>query len=276
MPAEHALQGFDARSRVRRRARTRAAECSRTTLGFAPAGATRGRRAEPSARRALRIRRAAGGTRGRRRGYRPHVAWSSSLDGTRRGARVAAPGMHPSPIIDRFWFHSIYFREPTASCSRSRRWGLGSRWTRTSEHLGEALNPPALVRAPAGPGRAEPHAAPDPRPWATAGWPPGPAPWRSRHGFSALPWASASPFHDGRCTMRVKSKVGPHATARTIAAMPEQDALARPASSTPGHTSSTALSTTSSSRSRACRQRARCRSRRRGCSAPQQQDEREQ
>ena len=43
-----------------------------------------------------------------------HVAWSSTMDD--HGAwheRVTAAGLHPSPIIDRFWFRSIYFREPS-------------------------------------------------------------------------------------------------------------------------------------------------------------------
>ena len=43
-----------------------------------------------------------------------HVAWSSSIEEHEAWhARVAAAGMHPSPIIDRFWFRSIYFREPS-------------------------------------------------------------------------------------------------------------------------------------------------------------------
>jgi glyoxalase family protein len=42
-----------------------------------------------------------------------HIAWAvleAELAGWRE--RVAASGSHPTPVIDRFWFESVYFREP--------------------------------------------------------------------------------------------------------------------------------------------------------------------
>jgi glyoxalase family protein len=43
-----------------------------------------------------------------------HIAWAvlaAELDGWRQ--TVAATGLRPTPVIDRFWFESVYFREPS-------------------------------------------------------------------------------------------------------------------------------------------------------------------
>ena len=104
VPAEHALQGFDA---VRAFAVAPAAsrELLEETLGFVPAGddtweargPTRGGHYaydEPPAERGVGDA-----------GTVHHVAWSSSMEEHETWhARVTAAGMHPSPIIDRFWF----------------------------------------------------------------------------------------------------------------------------------------------------------------------------
>ena len=43
-----------------------------------------------------------------------HVAWSSPMaEHEEWHRRVARAGLRPSPIIDRFYFRSIYFREPS-------------------------------------------------------------------------------------------------------------------------------------------------------------------
>lgn len=42
-----------------------------------------------------------------------HIAWASPDDQLGRWrAQVARLGQHPTPLIDRFWFESVYFREP--------------------------------------------------------------------------------------------------------------------------------------------------------------------
>jgi len=43
-----------------------------------------------------------------------HVAWSVPDDDAEHAVRtrVIAAGMHPTPVIDRMYFHSVYFREP--------------------------------------------------------------------------------------------------------------------------------------------------------------------
>ena len=67
-----------------------------------------------------------------------HVAWSSSLEEHEAWhARVAAAGMHPSPIIDRFWFRSIYFREPSGVLFEIATLGPGFSLDEDAEHLGE-------------------------------------------------------------------------------------------------------------------------------------------
>src|SRR5918999_874848 len=43
-----------------------------------------------------------------------HVAWASAMDEHEAWRdRVAAAGARPTPVIDRFYFRSIYFREPS-------------------------------------------------------------------------------------------------------------------------------------------------------------------
>jgi glyoxalase family protein len=166
IPAEHALQGFDAV-----RAYTASPEASRTllegTLGFtalrdavweARAASRGGLYAydEPPTERGL------GGA-----GTVHHVAWSSSIaEHEAWHARVAAAGMHPSPIIDRFWFRSIYFREPNGVLFEIATLGPGFSLDEDTEHLGEALIlPPAFEHVR---DQVEPILTPlpDPRPWA--------------------------------------------------------------------------------------------------------------
>jgi len=75
-----------------------------------------------------------------------HVAWSSSLEdheGWHR--RVTAAGLRPSPVIDRFWFRSIYFREPSGVLFEIATLGPGFAVDEDPEHLGESLVlPPAF------------------------------------------------------------------------------------------------------------------------------------
>ena len=69
-----------------------------------------------------------------------HVAWSSTM-AVHEGwhERVVAAGMRPSPIIDRFWFRSIYFREPSGILFEIATLGPGFAVDEDPEHLGESL-----------------------------------------------------------------------------------------------------------------------------------------
>jgi glyoxalase family protein len=96
-----------------------------------------------------------------------HVAWSSTMEDHRTWhERVAAAGFRPSPIIDRFWFRSIYFREPSGVLFEIATLGPGFGVDEDPEHLGEKLIlPPAFEHLRS---QVEPVLTPlpDPRPWA--------------------------------------------------------------------------------------------------------------
>ena len=72
-----------------------------------------------------------------------HVAWSSTLeDHAAWRQRIAEEGAHPTPIIDRFWFKSIYFREPSGVLFEIATLGPGFATDEPLEHLGEHLTLP--------------------------------------------------------------------------------------------------------------------------------------
>jgi glyoxalase family protein len=75
-----------------------------------------------------------------------HVAWASTMeDHEAWRERVAAAGMRPTPVIDRFWFRSIYFREPSGVLFEIATLGPGFAVDEDPEHLGESLVlPPAF------------------------------------------------------------------------------------------------------------------------------------
>ena len=144
IPAELALQGFDGV-----RAYSGDPDASRPlledTLGFEPQGG-----ADWEVR---------GESRGSFYVYDPppearggsgagtvhHVAWASSMEEHEawRDA-VARAGMRPTPVIDRFYFRSVYFREPSGVLFEIATLGPGFTADEPLETLGEALSlPPA-------------------------------------------------------------------------------------------------------------------------------------
>jgi glyoxalase family protein len=74
-----------------------------------------------------------------------HVAWSSPMDEHEAWReRVASAGARPTPVIDRFYFRSIYFREPSGVLFEIATLGPGFTADEPLESLGEALSlPPA-------------------------------------------------------------------------------------------------------------------------------------
>jgi glyoxalase family protein len=99
-----------------------------------------------------------------------HVAWASPLEEHESWReRVARAGARPTPVIDRFYFRSIYFREPSGVLFEIATLGPGFTADEPLETLGESLSlPPAYeplrerlehVLTP----------LPDPRPARTAG-----------------------------------------------------------------------------------------------------------
>ena len=72
-----------------------------------------------------------------------HVAWASPMDEHEDWrARVEAGGLHPTPIIDRFWFKSIYFREPSGVLFEIATLGPGFDVDEPLETLGQKLTLP--------------------------------------------------------------------------------------------------------------------------------------
>ena len=53
-----------------------------------------------------------------------------------------AGGAHPTPVIDRFYFRSIYFREPGGVLFEIATIGPGFATDEPAEHLGESLSLP--------------------------------------------------------------------------------------------------------------------------------------
>ncbi len=111
VPDEHALRGFEA-VRALVPDPERSAAFVEQGLGFAPRGD--GEWEARGERRGGHVRFTRGTTRARRgAGTVHHVAWSAlreDLEDWR--ARVTDAGGQPTPIIDRFYFESVYFREP--------------------------------------------------------------------------------------------------------------------------------------------------------------------
>lgn len=75
-----------------------------------------------------------------------HVAWSSTMeDHVAWRDRVIEGGGDPTPVIDRFYFRSIYFREPSGVLFEIATIGPGFAADELKEHLGERLSlPPAF------------------------------------------------------------------------------------------------------------------------------------
>ena len=53
--------------------------------------------------------------------------------------RVIAGGAHPTPVIDRYWFRSVYFREPSGVLFEIATMGPGFAVDEDPAHLGERL-----------------------------------------------------------------------------------------------------------------------------------------
>ncbi len=141
VPAELALRGFHAV-----RAYSAAPEASRTlleALEFEPVdgalGSARRRQRgglyvydEPPAERSLQ---GAGSVH--------HVAWASTIDEHEEWReRAIGGGAQPTPVIDRFYFRSIYFREPSGVLFEIATLGPGFTVDEPLEHLGEKLSLP--------------------------------------------------------------------------------------------------------------------------------------
>jgi glyoxalase family protein len=141
VPDEMALQGFDAV-----RAYTPDPERSRSlleeTLGFEQRGENEWEaRGEERGGRILYEPSDERGSSGA--GTVHHVAWATYMeDQDAWQRRLAASEARPTPVIDRFWFRSIYFREPSGVLFELATMGPGFAADEPLETLGEKLTLP--------------------------------------------------------------------------------------------------------------------------------------
>jgi glyoxalase family protein len=143
VPREHALQGFDG-VRAYTADPVRSERLLRDTLGFT--GGEDGR---------WEVR---GEQRGGFYAYDPapadvhprqgagtvhHVAFATTMEEHEAWQqRVARGGARPTPVIDRFYFRSVYFREPSGVLFELATMGPGFDADEDPQHLGERLSLP--------------------------------------------------------------------------------------------------------------------------------------
>lgn len=147
VPREVAIQGFDAVRAYNARPE-RSVDLLTDVLGF---------RALPDAPDAYEAR---GSARGGTYAYDPppadrglqgagtvhHVAWSAGLDEIDAWQkRVAEAGGRPTPVIDRFYFRSVYFREPSGVLFELATRGPGFAVDEDPERLGESVALPPFL-----------------------------------------------------------------------------------------------------------------------------------
>jgi len=141
IPAGLGLQGFDG-VRAYSVDPERSRRFLERTLGFVPVDDQRFEvRGEQRGSVYAYDRTTSGGTSGA--GTVHHVAWASSVgDHPAWRERVIQGGGHPTPIIDRFYFRSIYFREPSGVLFEIATIGPGFATDEPAERLGETLSLP--------------------------------------------------------------------------------------------------------------------------------------
>ena len=143
VPAEHAIRGFEG-VRAYSADPAASADLLEQALGFSPAGpdgdAVAG--AERRAGYAYEPPPPAAGQQGA--GSVHHIAWSAADDEELAAwrQRATAHGARPTPIIDRTYFHSVYFREPSGVLFELATRGPGFAVDEPEEHLGESLKLP--------------------------------------------------------------------------------------------------------------------------------------
>jgi glyoxalase family protein len=148
VPREHALQGFDG-VRAYTDDPARSERLLRETLGFT--GGEDGRWEVRGEQRGgfYAYDPAPAGVRPRQgAGTVHHVAFASTMEEHEDWQqRVARGGARPTPVIDRFYFRSIYFREPSGVLFEIATIGPGFDADEDPQHLGERLSlPPKFER----------------------------------------------------------------------------------------------------------------------------------
>jgi glyoxalase family protein len=143
IPVEHALQGFDG-ARAYSDDHARSLALLRDTLGFTSEDGSRFEvRGDARGSFYAYDEPPAGVVPRQGAGSVHHVAFASTLaDHEAWRARVVQAGAHATPVIDRFYFRSIYFREPSGVLFEIATIGPGFAVDEDAEHLGERLSLP--------------------------------------------------------------------------------------------------------------------------------------
>jgi glyoxalase family protein len=78
-----------------------------------------------------------------------HLAWrvDDEAHQAHMRSRVDSAGTHPTPVIDRFWFKSVYFKEPGGVLFELATDGPGFAVDEDAAHLGETLVLPPWLEA---------------------------------------------------------------------------------------------------------------------------------
>jgi len=147
VPAEHALQGFHG---VRAySSQPQASQGFLETLGFEPAAGGTGWQARGERRGSLYFYDEPPGQRAiQGAGSVHHVAWTSDdEDHEAWRDRVQQGGGRPTPVIDRHYCRSIYFREPSGVLFEIATRSPGFTIDEPLEHLGEKLSIPPFLES---------------------------------------------------------------------------------------------------------------------------------
>ena len=141
VPKEHALRGFDS-VRVYAADPEQSRRFFEETMGFGSAGdGVWESRGEERGSLYIADRTTERGESGA--GTIHHVAWASPMDEHEAWReRVVQGGGRPTPVIDRFYFRSIYFREPSGVLFEIATIGPGFAVDEPADRLGERLSLP--------------------------------------------------------------------------------------------------------------------------------------
>jgi len=143
VPPEHQVRGLYG-AQIWERELAPTTEFLTTTLGFRKLGEERGwtRYGFDNSAGVVDVREAADTRRGAWGvGSVHHLAWRVDDEAHQLAVRtqVESARRHPTPVIDRFWFKSVYFQEPGGVLFELATDGPGFAVDEDREHLGETL-----------------------------------------------------------------------------------------------------------------------------------------
>ena len=153
IPAEHAIRGVHGVMLWTDGAATGTEEVLTAFLGFQPAGeegATRRFRADSPLGSIIDLRRTDGFWRGVGGvGTVHHVAFRVADEARQLQVRQAVEeaGLHITPVVDRQYFKSVYFREPGGVLFEMATDAPGFQWDEAEAELGTSLKLPAWLEA---------------------------------------------------------------------------------------------------------------------------------